>query len=156
MGVALRSRDEAGAHIRRFISRFNSLAAHSQGRISKVGTLLTDGAREFLSHAVQHLLDEHGVNKIEAPPEVHALNGVAERAILSIFSQVRAHLEQSHAPKGFWPEAMAHSIDILNRVTAPPHGRCSSYEDLTTVRPRIMSIQPWGCRAWALTPAHTR
>jgi transposase InsO family protein len=117
MGLALRSRDEAGAHIRRFISRFNSLAAHSQGRISKVGTLLTDGAREFLSHAVQHLLDEHGVNKIEAPPEVHALNGVAERAILSIFTQVRAHLEQSNAPKGFWPEAMAHSIDVLNRVT---------------------------------------
>jgi len=68
--------------IRRFISRFNSMASHSQGRISKEDTLLTDGAREFLSHAVQHLLDEHGVNKIEAPPEVHALNGVAERAIL--------------------------------------------------------------------------
>ena len=47
MGLELRSREEAGAHIRRFISRFNSLAAHSQGRISKVGTLLTDGAREF-------------------------------------------------------------------------------------------------------------
>ena len=93
MGIPLRSRDEAGTHIRRFISRFNSLASHSQGRISKVGTLLRDGAREFLSHAVQHLLDEHGVNKIEAPPEVHALNGVAERAILSIFTQVRAHLD---------------------------------------------------------------
>jgi len=94
MGITLRSRDEAGTHIRRFISRFNSLASHSQGRISKVGTLLTDGAREFLSHAVQHLLDEHGVNKIEAPPEVHALNGVAERAILSIFTQVRARAKQ--------------------------------------------------------------
>ncbi len=33
-----------------------------------MGTLLTDGAREFLSNAVQHLLDENGVNKIEAPP----------------------------------------------------------------------------------------
>jgi hypothetical protein len=39
MGIALRSRDEAGAHIRRFISRFNSsMASHSQGRFSKVGT----------------------------------------------------------------------------------------------------------------------
>ena len=156
MGIAMRSRDEAGAHIRRFIARFNSLAAHSQGRVSKVGTLLTDGAREFLSNAVQHLLDENGVNKVEAPPEVHALNGVAERAILSIFTRVRTHLKQSHAPKGFWPEAMSHSIDILKRVTGAPHGRCSSYESRAMVRPRIMSIQPWGCRAWALTPARTR
>ena len=140
MGIAMRSRDEAGAHIRRFIVRFNSLAAHSQGRVSKVGTLLTDGAREFLSNAVQHLLDENGVNKIEAPPEVHALNGVAERAILSIFTRVRTHLEQSHAPKGFWPEAMSHSIDILNRVTGAPHGRCSSYESRAMVRPRIFSL----------------
>ena len=71
-------------------------------------------------------------------------------------SSPKCALEQSNAPRGFWVEAMSHSIDILNRVTGAPHGRCSSYEDLTTVRPRIMSIQPWGCRAWALTPAHTR
>ena len=51
---------------------------------------------------------------------------------------------------------MSHSIDILNRVTGAPHSRCSSYEDLTMVRPRIMSIQPWGCRDWAPTPARTR
>ena len=150
MGLALRTRDEAGAHIRSFLARFNSLAAHSQGPISKVGTLFTDGAREFLSHAVQHMLDENSVNKVEAPPEVHALNGVAERAILSIFSKVkvlRTLLEQSRAPKGFWPQAMAHSIDVINRVSGPQHNRCSSYEDLIEVRPRVMSIQPWGCRA---------
>ncbi len=51
---------------------------------------------------------------------------------------------------------MSHSIDILNRVTGAPHSRCSSSEDLTMVRPRIMSIQPWGCRDWAPTPARTR
>ena len=51
---------------------------------------------------------------------------------------------------------MSHSIDVLNRVTGPQHNRCSSYEDLIGVRPRVMSIQPWSCRAWALTPARTR
>ena len=60
--------------------------------------------------------------------------------------------------QGFWPLAMAHSIDVLDRVIPPPSQAllaCSSYEDLTGVRPRIMSIQPWGCRTWALTPART-
>ena len=101
------------------------------------------------------MLDENGVNKFEAP-EVHALNGVAERAIISIFSKVCIQLEQSRAPKGFWPQAMSHSIDVRSRVSGHPHNRCSSYEDLTRLRPRVMSIQPWGCRVWALTQARTR
>ena len=36
--------------------------------------------------------DENGVRKIEAPPEFHALNGVAERAILSSCTQTYAYL----------------------------------------------------------------
>ena len=52
MGLALRTRDEAGAHIRSFLARFNCLAAHSHGRISKVGTLLRDGVKGFLSYVV--------------------------------------------------------------------------------------------------------
>ena len=38
------------------------------------------------------------MSKTESPPEVHALNGVAERAIKAIFSHVRADLEASGAP----------------------------------------------------------
>ena len=63
------------------------------------------------------------VHKTESPPEVHALNGVAERAIRSIFAHVRSDLEASGAPRSFWPFAASHACDILNRTTCPPHGR---------------------------------
>ena len=63
---------------------------------------------------------------------------------------MRAQFEQSGAPRTFWPEAVASAVDILNRTTTAPHGRCSSYEDLTGQAPRVMSIMPWGCRAWAV------
>ena len=38
----------------------------------------------------------------------------------------------------------------VNRTSVAPHGRCSSYEDLTGQAPRVMSIMPWSCRAWAV------
>ena len=41
-------------------------------------------------------------------------------------------------------------MDILNRTSLAPHGRCSSYDDLTGQKPRVMSIMPFGCRAWAI------
>ena len=86
-----------------------------------------------------------GADKKESPSGVHALNGCAERGILSVFQTVRAHFEQSGAPRTFWPEAVASAVDIPNRTTVAPHGRCSGYEDLTDQAPRVMSIMPWGC-----------
>ena len=121
-----------------------------------VGTLHTDGAGEFTSGKFRDELAEETVHKTESSPEIHAMNGVAERAIRSIFAQVRADLETSGAPRSFWPQAVVHSVDILNRTTCPPHNRHSCYEALTTDKPRIMSIWPWGCRAWAVRPSQQR
>ena len=73
------------------------------GRIARVGSLLSDGAKELVSNEVQEYLDDHGADKKESPPGVHALNGCAERGILSVFQIVRAQLqfEQSGAPRTF-------------------------------------------------------
>ena len=82
---------------------------------------------------------------------MHALNGCAERGILAVFQIVRAQfIEQSGAPRSFWPESAASAGDILNRTSLAPHGKCSSYEDLTGQKPRVMSIMPFRCRAWAI------
>eukprot|EP00965_Chrysotila_dentata_P037459 1245929-Pleurochrysis_carterae.AAC.4 len=41
---------------------------------------------------------------------------------------------------------------MLNRTTGPPLSSVSSYESLTGVKPRIMPILPFGCRAFAVYP----
>eukprot|EP00965_Chrysotila_dentata_P038142 1267598-Pleurochrysis_carterae.AAC.1 len=71
---------------------------------------------------------------------------------------VRSNLVASGAPTSFWTYAVAHSIDILNRTTGPPHSTISSYECLTNVKPRVMPILPFGCRAYAVKPriAHSK
>ena len=152
----LAHRRDAPSKIREFIASFNSYASRPGNSIQPIGTLHTDGAGEFTSGKFRSDLADLLVHKTEAPPEVHALNGVAERAILSIFSHVRSDFEASGSPKSFWPEAAAHAVDILNRTTCPPHKRCTCYEALTGDKPRVMSIWPFGCRAHAVHPTPKR
>lgn len=136
----LMHRRDAPSKIREFIASFNSYASRTGNSAQPIATLHTDGAGAFTSDKFREDLADLLVHKTESPPEVHALNGVAERAILSIFSHVRSDFEASGAPKSFWPQAAAHAVDILNRTTCPPYGRCTCYEALTGDKPRVMSI----------------
>ena len=126
------------------------------GRRSNALARCTRTARASYLGKFRDELADSLVHKTESPPEVHALNGVAERAIRAIFAHVRADLNASGAPKGFWPFAAAHACDILNRTTCPPHGRHTCYEALTGDKPRIMGIWPWGCRAFGVKPSAFR
>ena len=155
-GIPLVKRSDAPARIRSFIANFNNFASRTGSSVQPISTLHTDGAGEFTSGKFKDELSNINVHKTESPTEIHALNGVAERAIKSIFAHVRADLEASGAPKSFWPFAVAHAIDILNRTTCPPHNRHTCYESLTGDKPRIMSLWPWGCRAYSVKPSSHR
>ena len=144
------NRSDAPGVIQTFVASFNHYARNPDVSARAIGTLLTDGAGEFTSKKFRDELSTELVNKLESPPEVHSLNGVAERAIKSIFAQVRSNLSASKAPITFWPYAATHAADVLNRTTTPPHGRCTAYEALTGDKPRVMGIMPWGCRAFAI------
>ena len=117
-----------------------------------VGSLHTDNAGEFLSKEFREFLDTELIDSSTCPPHVHQLNGIAERAIRSVMENTRSHLVASNAPIGFWPYALQHSIAILNRATGPPHSESSSYEFLLGKAPKILPIQPFGCRSVAVTP----
>eukprot|EP00965_Chrysotila_dentata_P094861 3137026-Pleurochrysis_carterae.AAC.1 len=64
----------------------------------------------------------------------------------------RAALVASGAPVGFWDHVALHAVDILNRTSGLPNTNASSYELLAGEKPRIMSILPFGCRAFAVKP----
>jgi hypothetical protein len=65
---------------------------------------------------------------------------------------VRAALLLSNAPKSFWAYAMDHAIDVINRTSGPPGDARTSYEVATGEAPKVMSILPFGCRAYAVKP----
>jgi transposase InsO family protein len=117
----LRHKSEAVAAVKQFVASFNAYAsAGKRAPVRVVGTLHTDNAGEFLSREMSELLDDNGVARTTCPAYVHELNGVAERAIRSVFELTRAYLTASRAPKSFWPYAAQHAVDVLNRCTAPP------------------------------------
>jgi transposase InsO family protein len=149
----LKNRSQAPACIRRFIASFTALLNSGRSEQNRVvGTLHTDNAGEFLSREFTDILASASIHATTAPPHVHALNGVAERAIRAIMELARANLHASGAPNSFWDYAVEHAVDILNRTTGPPLSKLSAYEILTGSKPKIMSIMPFGCRAFAVKP----
>ena len=92
------------------------------------------------------------IDRTRCPAHVHQLNGVAERAIRSIMENVRANISASKCPIGYWPYLVDHAVDCLNRTTGPPESSISSYEVLTGVKPKLLPILPFGCRAYAVKP----
>ena len=154
----IRTRSDAPAQIRVFVAAFNALASNAGGdvRIRPISTLLNDKAGEFVSHDFRDFLTGNLIQPITCPAEVHALNGVAERAIRSIMEQTRSLMVASNAPVGFWNYAALQATDVLNRTTTPPGADKSSYEMLTGVKPRILCILPFGCRMFAVRPRQGR
>ena len=149
----LKKKSDAPACIRAFVSSFTALLNRSRAEPTAViGSLHTDNAGEFISREFSEFLDDELISLTTCPPHVHALNGVAERAIRSIMELVRSSMLASGCPLGFWDFAVDHAVDVLNRTTGPPGSELSSYEEAVNVTPRIMSIMPFGCRTFAVKP----
>ena len=152
----LKRKSDAPARIRRFVSAFNAHASTDKAApVRIVGTLHSDNAGEFVSHEFREFLDEELIHQSTSPPHAHQLNGVSERGIRTVMSLARSYLVAGHVSVGYWNYAVASAVDVLNRTTGPTeagHDGPSSYEMLTGVKPRIMSIMPFGCRAFAVKP----
>ena len=152
----LKAKSEAPDKIRAFISSMNAHASsNSAAPVRVVGSLHTDNAGEFLSRKFTDLLDHELVAQTTCPPHVHALNGVAERAINSILALTRSYLTAGHVPPSYWTHAVEMAVDVLNRTSGPSADSAagpSSYELLTGEKPRVMGNMPFGCRAFAVKP----
>ena len=155
----LKHKSEALKRIRSFVAKLNALASIGKPEpVRIVGQLHMDNAGEFLSHEFNEYLDSESITRTTCPPHVHQLNGVAERSIRSIMEIVRATRDASQCPIGFWPHLVEHAVDVLNRTTGPPidhdgdEPEMSSYQHVTGKAPKILTILPLGCRAYAVKP----
>ena len=149
----LREKSDALKRMQRFAAEFNAHGSTLEGQPTRsFGSFHSDNAGEFVSHEFREFLDNSRIAHTTSPPHASDLNGVAERAIRSASEGMRANIVAANAPKSFWPQAMAQSVDVLNRTTCPPLADTSSYEMMTGVRPKIMHIMPFGCAAWAVKP----
>ena len=116
----LKAKSEAPERVRTFIASMNAHASSkSPAPVRIVGSLHTDNAGEFLSRKFTELLDSELVAQTTCPPHVHALNGVAERAISSILALTRSYLTAGNVATAHWTHAMEMAVDVLNRTSGP-------------------------------------
>ena len=152
----LKSKSEALQRVRSFVAKLNALSSIGKPEpVRVIGQLHMDNAGEFLSGEFNEFLDSELITRTTCPPHVHQLNGVAERAIRSIMEVVRSTREASRCPVTFWPHLVEHAVDVLNRTTGPPHdGKpyASSHQVVTGEAPKVLTILPIGCRAYAVKP----
>ena len=153
----LKTKSEALQRVRSFVAKLNALASIGKPEpVRVVGQLHMDNAGEFLSGEFNEFLDSELITRTTCPPHVHQLNGVAERAIRSVMEVVRSTREASRCPITFWPHLVEHAVDVLNRTTGPPHdgkSYVSSHQVVTGEAPKVLTILPIGCRAYAVKPA---
>ena len=71
------------------------------------------------------------VKSRSSPPHTPERNGIAERAIQTIFNTTRAMLQESKLEQKFWPVALEHAVYLRNRSPTAALGGRSPLEELT-------------------------
>ena len=128
--------------------------------INLVRHIHRDNAGEFVSNDFYEFLDNNRIASTTNPPYTSVVNGIAERAIGSVFKLVRAYINAAGAPIRFWPYAALMAADVLNKTFGPPNEpSCSlntspatSYTMLTGKPTKILDIMPFGCHCIITMP----
>ena len=68
------------------------------------------------------MLATRGISLRASPPYAHERNGIAERAIQSIFDVTRALLQQADMSPDLWPVALRHAVYLRNRAPSAALG----------------------------------
>ena len=128
-----------------------ALKMSRDGAPTSVTFLRCDGGKEFGSQAMKELLE--GVQVETTAPYAHQMNGLVERANLTVESDARALLTHCGLPKTFWRDAVAHAVYTYNRR---PH---SFFKDGSSPMkmwygtvPCLEHLKVFGCDAYARIP----
>ena len=97
--------------------RFKAAAENELGR--HVQRLRSDDCGEYMSHKFRNYLAEYGIRHETPPPYLPQSNGVAERVKRTIVEGLISLLNQSHAPKNLWAEALLAFVFVKNRSPLP-------------------------------------
>ena len=81
----------------------------------KIKCLRSDNGGEYVSKPFQDFCDLKGIKRELTAPYNPPQNGVAERMNRTIQEKVRSMLSNASLPNGFWAEALATAVHLINR-----------------------------------------
>jgi hypothetical protein len=98
--------------------------------ITTVTTVLTDNGKEYVNDEYRKMLASRGVKFATTINESPATNRVAERFHQTIFSRVRAVLNDTNLPKNMWAELAKAQAYIYNQTPSWATDNAIPYEQL--------------------------
>ena len=123
-----------------------------------IKTLRSDNGREFVNSEMTRFCKEKGVIHQTSCTYTLEQNGVAERKNRTILEMTRAIMIDSKVPKYFWPEAIATSIYLINRLPTKTLNMKTPLDTLSKQAkiPEHLNLQPevFGCSVYTHIPKH--
>jgi hypothetical protein len=99
--------------------------------------------------------EEHGIHHQLSVPGNSPQNGVAERMNRTLRDKAKCMLSESGLPSMFWDEAILIAAYLYNRVI-PSGNKTIPYQNWTGNSPMYKHLRVFGCKAYAVMPAHSR
>ena len=138
----LKSKDQTLGHFKCFVTEVEAQTG------LKIHFFRLDCGGEFMGKEFDTFLADKGIIRETSAPDTPQQNGLAERMNQTIWSGVRALLHHSGIKNGFWVEALAIAVHVVNRSPCKLLEWRTPYKALTGRVPDISHFHVFGCRAW--------
>ena len=130
--------------LNRFYAKLRSLGL-------PVYRLHSDCAQEFTHPLLRQWANHRSIHVTTTMPESKASNGRAERLIGRLKQQVRALLSHHQLPPSYWPHALRHAAESMQRSSLARLGHVvhpvAPFNSLVRFRSRSWRNTAWGTRA---------
>ena len=131
-------------------NNYNNLVENLTGK--RIKHLRCDNGREFLNKEVYNFAKVKGIYIETCPPNVHELNGTAERYNRSVMDTARCLLADAKIHNRFWPEVVETAVYLKNRTLANTFEKKTSYEIMMREKPDIRNLKLYGSRVFVRVP----
>ena len=117
-------------------------------RVGDHTTLHTDSEAVLQSARLKAMLATRGVSLHASPPHAHERNGIAERAIQTIFDVTRALLQQADMSDNLWPVALRHAVYLRNRAPSAALGGRTPLQMLGAPADSVNKLYTFGVKVF--------
>ncbi|MBC7870646.1 MAG: DDE-type integrase/transposase/recombinase [Chitinophagaceae bacterium] len=120
--------------------------------------LRTDNGGEFTSTEFEAWLASEGIEHQLTTPYTSQSNGVAERALRTIFDRTRCLLADAGLSQKYWAFAATTAVYLKNRSpsAALSNLRKTPFEAWHGFKPSLKHLRVWGCLAFVQVPNEKR
>lgn len=153
----LERKSDAGKALRIFLTDNQVFPQH----LLLPSSFILDNASEFTGPKTEFrkICDEYRIKLSPVPAASSELNGIVERANLTLFQAIRCSLFHARLPPGYWPDAATYARHVMNVVPSRNNDLAvegsgprfiSPFELWTGSRPRIGHLRVFGCKVMVL------